>query len=103
MKRFAFLAALSLSAAALAGCAELQQAENFINAPATQLTVANLESGATALVCAVANASALAGVIEATPGLAGQSIIGTDGKVYVVSATVCAALGGIVAGRGTIP
>ncbi len=96
----ALAAALALSAG-LGGCADLQQAESFITSPQTQATLAGLKSGATALICAVANASALASVIEAN--YAGQSIIGTDQKVYVTSATVCTALGGTVAGTGIIP
>lgn len=94
---------VGLAMGLLAGCAELQQAETFINSPQAQQAVANLKSGATAFICAVANASALALAIEQQPGLAGQSIIGTDGKVYVTSATVCAALGGTVTGQGAIP
>ena len=95
------LVAAALAAASLAGCAELQQAENFITSPQTQQTVASLKSGAEALDCAIANASDLAYTIETQ--YAGQSIIGTDGKVYVTSAAVCKALGGTAAGLGTIP
>jgi ABC-type uncharacterized transport system auxiliary subunit len=101
LKNLARLAALAFGAASLAGCAELQQAESFITSPQTQSTIAVLKSGARALICAVANASALASVIETQ--YAGQSIIGTDQKVYVTSATVCASLGGTLAGTGTIP
>lgn len=86
---------------ALAGCAELQQAESFLASPQTQTSIAVLESGAEALVCAVASASALAYTIETH--FAGQSVIGTDGKIYVTSAAVCTALGGTVSGAGTIP
>jgi hypothetical protein len=101
MNKIAVLAALAFGAASLAGCAELQQAEAFLTSPQTQASIAVLKSGATALICAVANASALASVIETQ--YAGQSIIGTDKKVYVTSADVCGALGGTVAGTGVIP
>lgn len=101
MKKFILAAATALSAAFLAGCAELQQAENFINSASTQQSVVTLELGAKALVCAIANVSALAYTIETQ--YAGQSIIGTDGKVYVTSAAICTALGGTAAGTGTIP
>jgi hypothetical protein len=101
MKKIALIAAFALGAAPLAGCAELQNAEAFLTSPQTQASIAVLKSGATALICAVANASALASVIETQ--YADQSIIGTDKKVYVTSADVCAALGGTVAGAGVIP
>jgi hypothetical protein len=105
MKKLALLASLGIGTALLAGCASvesgLQSAVNFINAPATQQAEAELKSGADALVCAVADASGLAETIEQK--YAGQSVIGTDGKVYVISATVCTALGGTVAGQGVIP
>ena len=45
----------------------------------------------TAFSCAVADASEVAKAIELGVG-AGQSLIGTDGKVYVASAAACAAL-----------
>jgi hypothetical protein len=103
VRKFTTLAALALGAIGLSACAELQQAETFINSPQTQQAIATLKSGTTAFICAVANASALALAIEQQPGLAGQSTIGTDGKVYVTSAAVCTALGGTVAGQGAIP
>lgn len=91
---------------ALSGCAEFDQvvdgAVAWIDAPKTQQAISSLKSGATALTCAVADASAVAGEIESGVG-AGQSIIGTDGKVYVASATVCAALGGTVGPAAIIP
>ena len=97
----AIAGACFLFASGLAGCAEIQQAESFITSPSTQASIAVLKSGATALICGVANASALASIIETQ--YAGQSIIGTDQKVYVTSATVCTALGGTPAGTGVIP
>jgi hypothetical protein len=103
MKKLARLAVLAWAVSALAACTQLQQAENFITSSQTQQSIAVLKSGVAAFICAVANASALAGAIESQPGMAGQSMIGTDGKVYVTSATVCAALGGTVAGQGVVP
>jgi hypothetical protein len=103
MKKHVVLAGLAMGASALAACAELQQAENFITSPQTRQSIAVLKSGAAAFICAVADASALAGAIEAQPGMAGQSMIGTDGKVYVTSAAVCTALGGQVSGQGVVP
>ena len=106
MKKEAILVsgiAVGLTMSFLGGCAELQQAENFVTSQQTQQTIATLQSGVTALICDVADASALALDIETQPGLAGQSIIGSDGKVYVVSSKVCTALGGSLAGQGKIP
>jgi hypothetical protein len=88
------------------GCAEfdnvIDNAVAFFDAPKTQQAIASLTSGATALTCAVADLSVVTGEIEAGVG-AGQSMIGTDGKVYVASATVCAALGGTVGAAAVIP
>jgi hypothetical protein len=103
MKRICCLVALAVGAASLGACAELQQAENFITSPQTQQSIAVLKSGAAAFICAVADASAVAGAIDAQPGMADQSMIGTDGKVYVTSAAVCTALGGQVSGQGVVP
>ncbi|HLH13037.1 MAG TPA: hypothetical protein VKV77_14325 [Methylovirgula sp.] len=91
---------------ALGGCAQFDDAVDnivaWIDAPKTQQAFSSLKSGATALTCAVADASAVAAEIEHGVG-AGQSIIGTDGKVYVASATVCAALGGVVGSVAVVP
>lgn len=93
-------------AASLGGCAEFDNAIDgavaFIDAPKTQQAFSSLRSGATAFTCAVANVAAIASEIESGVG-AGQSVIGTDGKVYVASATVCAALGGTLGPTTVIP
>ena len=105
MKRVLSAGALAL-AFGLGGCADFDQAINnaiaFIDAPATQQAIGTLKSGVTAFTCAVADASAVAKQIEEGVG-AGQSLIGTDGKVYVASATVCAALGGTLGPSAVIP
>jgi hypothetical protein len=90
----------------IGGCAAFDHAVNgavaWIDAPATQQAIGSLKSGVTALTCAVANVSAVAQLIEQGVG-AGQSLIGTDGKVYVASASVCTALGGAVGPTAVIP
>lgn len=105
MKHLLCAGALTL-ATSLAGCAQFDAAVNdavdWIDAPKTQQAFASLQSGAKALTCAVADVSAVAGEIESGVG-AGQSLIGTDGKVYVASATVCTALGGTPGPVAVIP
>jgi hypothetical protein len=90
----------------LSGCASFDSAINnavaWIDAPATQQAIGSLKSGVTAFTCAVADASAVAKEIESGVG-AGQSLIGTDGKVYVASAAVCAALGGTISAQAIVP
>ncbi len=87
--------------ASLSGCAEVEKFEDFINSPATQQAAATLENGASALVCSIANAAAVAAQVEAAIN-AGQSVQGTDGKLYVSSSIVCASLGGKVTGSGVV-
>jgi hypothetical protein len=100
------LAGAAALAVSLGGCAEFDNAINdavaFIDAPKTQQAISSLKSGATAFTCAVADASALASEIESGVG-AGQSMIGTDGKVYVASEAVCTALGGSLGPAAVIP
>jgi hypothetical protein len=104
--KYAFHAGVLLLAFCLAGCAGFDETVNkavsWIDAPATQQAISSLKSGVTAFTCAVADVSAVAQQIEAGVG-AGQSIIGTDGKVYVGSSTVCAALGGTLGPQAVIP
>ncbi|MGH6878654.1 MAG: hypothetical protein ACREHV_14930 [Rhizomicrobium sp.] len=105
MQHLLLAGALAL-ATSLGGCAEFDNAIDnavvFLNAPKTQQAISSLQSGATAFTCAVADVSEVAGEIEVGVG-AGQSMIGTDGKVYVASATVCAALGGTIGLAAVIP
>jgi hypothetical protein len=104
--KHAIYAGVLVLAFCLAGCADfdetLNKAVSWIDAPATQQAIGSLKSGVTAFTCAIANVSAVAQQIEAGVG-AGQSIIGTDGKVYVGSSTVCAALGGTLGQLAVIP
>jgi hypothetical protein len=105
MKHLLLAGALAL-ASTLSGCAEFDDAINgavaWIDAPKTQQALSSLKSGAMAFTCAVADVSAVAGEIESGVGV-GQSLIGTDGKVYVASATVCGALGGTLGPTAVIP
>jgi predicted nicotinamide N-methyase len=102
MKRTAFVLALTASAAlGLAGCAEVEKAEDFLTNPKTVQAVATLKAGASAFVCSVADAAAVAQQVEAAIQ-AGQSVQGTDGKLYVSSAIVCSSLGGTVTGTGVV-
>ncbi len=86
---------------ALGGCAEVDQFENVLTSPKTAQAVAVLKTGASAFVCSVANAALVAQQVEAAVN-AGQSIQGTDGKLYVSSAVVCSSLGGAVTGTGVV-
>lgn len=98
MKRTLLAAPLVLS---LAGCAELDRVTTWLASPTTTQAVANLQKGATALVCAISNIANVAGQVEAAVD-AGQAVIGTTGKVYVASAIVCGSLGGTVTGTATV-
>ncbi|MGP8231532.1 MAG: hypothetical protein ACLQL2_02555 [Methylovirgula sp.] len=90
----------------LAACAGFDRTINnavaWIDAPATQQAIGSLKSGVTAFSCAVADASEVAKAIESGVG-AGQSLIGTDGKVYVASAATCTALGGTLGPQAVVP
>ncbi len=90
----------------LAACGGFDKAINnavaWIDAPATQQAIGSLRSGVIAFTCAVADASAVAKEIEFGVG-AGQSLIGTDGKVYVASAAACAAVGGTLGPQAVVP
>jgi hypothetical protein len=91
------LLAVSVSAGVLAGCSELQQAEEFLTSPQTQQSVATLEQVSTLLICDIADASAVAARIESAVS-AGRALQGTNGKVYVTASILCQSLGGVVAG-----
>lgn len=106
MKKLATLASATALALSLGGCAQFDQVVNnataWLASPQTQQAVTNLKSGVTALVCAISVTSQVAAEVETGVG-AGKSMIGTDGKVYVASTSVCAALGGTVAGSAVVP
>jgi|GEM_PF-2454619 len=102
MRKIAFALILTTSAAScLGGCTEIDQAETFLTSPKTVQAVATLKAGASAFVCSVANAALVAQQIESAIN-AGQSVQGTDGKLYVSSAIVCSSLGGTVTGTGVV-
>jgi len=91
----------------LAGCAEVEglfstnAATNATSEAQLATQAASLAKGATALVCQIANAANVAAQVEAAIN-AGQSVQGTDGKLYTASTIVCASLGGKVTGTGVV-
>jgi hypothetical protein len=97
MKTFYCFAAMTLGASLLAGCSELQQAEEFLTSPQTQQAIATLEQVSTLFVCDIADASAVAAQIESAVN-ADQAVQGTNGKVYVTASILCQSLGGVVTG-----
>ena len=98
MRQFAFASVLTL---ALSGCAEFERFTAALSSPQTTHAFANLRAGATAMVCALSSAAALAGRVEQAVD-AGQAVVGTTGKVYVASSIVCASLGGVVTGAAVV-
>ncbi len=95
------LALIGSAALGLAGCAEVEKLEDFLTNPKTVQAVATLKAGASAFICSVADAALVAQQVEAAIA-AGQSVQGTDGKLYVSSSIVCASLGGTVTGKGVV-
>lgn len=97
-------------AIALAGCSSVTTAVNDINAftgalssPSANQAAANLKAGAEALVCQVADVSALAGEIE-KQGLGSKVLVKDTTDLYTASSAVCAALGGsALPGTVTVP
>ncbi len=89
--KYAIYAGVLVLAFFLASCADFDETVNkavsWIDAPSTQQAISSLKSGVTAFTCAVANVGAIAQQIEEGVG-AGQSIIGTEGKIYVGSSMV---------------
>ena len=90
----------------LSGCAQIANGINQINAaltsPAANQAVANLKAGSQALLCGVANVSAVAGSVEAAVR-SGQAIVRDTQDIYVVSGTLCYALGGSIIAAVTVP
>ena len=95
MSKLLFAAALALS---LGACADFDRLT--MPDPAAP-TFAGLRAGAKALVCGASAAASLAGRVEDAVG-AGEAAISTTGQVYVASAIVCGALGGVVTGTVTV-
>jgi len=105
MKKLLIRAAAPLClGASLAGCSTLQ---NDFNSASTWLAspqaaaVQTFKTGATGLVCQIANMAALSGAIASQVN-AGQAFQTTDGKVVTISSDVCSALSGTVTGTTTV-
>lgn len=92
MKRIAALVILGLS---LAGCAQLQQAGNWLASPQAALALANARGWAQVATCQISNLAAVASKIEQAVN-ANQTALDTTGQVYTVSSIVCQSLGGSV-------
>lgn len=75
--------------------------ESFVTSPQTQATVKTLSAATVVFICDVSAVANLAGQIEAAAG-AGQSTLGTNGKVYAASSAACTGLGGIINGTTTV-
>ncbi len=102
MRKTAFaFACLGAAAIGLSGCAEFDKFETWVASSQGQATVAALKTGSQAIVCDIAAGAALAGNIEASIN-AGQSVQGTDGKIYTVSVQVCQAMGGAPSGTAVV-
>ena len=100
MKKLLVLSAFG--ALALGGCAQFDSIVATLSSPATTQAIANLKSGATVLICAVADSAAVAAKVESAVN-AGNALQATNGKVLVASATVCDALGGAVTAKTVVP
>ena len=83
-------------AASLTGCAAVTNVRNFLSDPQTVVAVATLKGWTQILVCAVGTGTNIAGVLESQIN-AGNSIQATNGKIFVVSSSVCGLLGGTAA------
>lgn len=95
MKKFA---ALSL-ALALAGCAQTQQAADWLASDRAQKAAGNLKTLAAAIDCGLVVSGAALSQEIARLVDAGQAVIDRTGKVRAVSIAICAALGGGAASR----
>jgi hypothetical protein len=89
------LATLALASMSLGGCAQLQGAVDFIDAPKTQQAIFTLKTVATALVCDVQAGSSLALQIEK----AASAHTGVTSEIAVISGSVCTALQGALTGK----
>ena len=78
----------------LAGCNGVQKTTDFLSDPKTTQAAANLKNFAMAFDCGIVVSGAALSRDIAEIVNAGQAAIGTTGKVYAVSAAMCAALGG---------
>jgi len=106
MKKLLIRAAAPLClAASLAGCSTLQNdfnsASTWLTSPQAAADAQTFKTGATGLVCQIANMAALSGAIASQVN-AGKAFQTTDGKVVTVSSDVCSALSGTVTGTTTV-
>jgi len=92
------LAAMSL-ALALAGCAQTQQAADWLASDRAQKAAANLKALAVAIDCGLVVSGAAVSQEIARVVDAGRAAIDRTGKVYAVSLAVCEVLGGSAANR----
>lgn len=100
-KMFIRVAAAIAISASLGGCAAVDSLFGLSNPPtAAQLAVLSAE--AQVVICDISTAAALASTAEAAID-AGASVKGTTGKIYTVSALVCANIGGTATTTVTAP
>lgn len=92
------LAAMSL-ALALAGCAQTQQAADWLASDRAQKAAGNLRNIAAAIDCGLVVSGAALSQEIARLVDAGQAAIDRAGKVHAVSIAICEALGGGAAAR----
>jgi hypothetical protein len=94
----------------LAGCAngvnaiatDINTLTGALSSPAATQAAANLKAGAQAVLCDISSAANV-GVQLAQAVSAKQAIIKDAQTVYVVSSTLCAALGGNTIGTAVVP
>jgi hypothetical protein len=98
--------ALTALAASLGGCNSIASGINSItgalSSPQAAQAVANLKAGNQALLCALADVTAVAAVLDQQIK-AGAALYKDSSDAYVVSGTICLALGGQVIGSVTVP
>lgn len=101
-KRILIIGAACGASLALAACAQLQEAEDFLTSPETAASIAVLDHVSTVIICDISKVAKVAGKVEQAAG-ADASWIGTTGKVAAGSATVCKAIGGTSGATVTAP
>ena len=89
------LIALAAAVVALAGCTQVQKATDYLASPKTTQAAINLKSLAQVFDCGLVVSGAALSENIATIVNAGDAAIGATGRVYAVSAAICAALGGV--------
>lgn len=91
-----------VAAFALSGCSTMEKIEANLASPTTTQAAANLKTLATAFDCGVVVSSAQLSQTIAQLVNAGQSAIGTTGKVYAVSVAICNTLQGAPPAGATV-